>query len=392
MKNLPLIAASVPLLFCLCAKMSDDTRRARSGEAGERALPDVSVFVSAVVVPDTYDWHRDTACGASACTLILVRDGETVLAIPTGSAAEVGTDPDTHHLIGGHLYTEYSSPSETVIRRDGAELFRYEGREVLLGLLEDGESIYTLGRNRSGEGFCLRRDGEVLLRQNSGTVFGSFSHSSYGRTGALYRDGGAVCFCYRNGSSCFIVKDGSPSPVNLGISASRVGDMHVFGSEAYAIADMMLTTTVHTPSGNRSISRAGLTDLGLFQHGGQMKWAGSEPSEGGSTFCGVVDGNVEKAFSGNGNFLYPAEGTLYTVGTGSGMLLVQKEDHGVIFGRDSTYLFSRDCATVFGKDLYVLVNPRERDETPFLWKNGEEVFFCLNGFLTAVEVVVNPSS
>ena len=31
-------------------------------------------------------------------------------------------------------------------------------------------------------------------------------------------------------------------------------------------------------------------------------------------------------------------------------------------------------------------------ETPFLWKNGEEQFFMLNGFLTSVEVVVNPSN
>ena len=394
MKNFILLAAAVPLLLCSCSK-----NNSLSG-LGHRTQPktpepvrDTSVYVSAVIVPDEYDWHRDTACGAASCSLVLIKDGVPCLSIPTGAAAEVSTDPDTHHLLEGHLYTEFSTSSETVIRCDGHELLRYPGREVLMGLLVDSTGVYTLGRNRDSDGFCFRRNGESLLRQDTGLVFGDFSRSSYGRTGALYRDGGAVCFCFRNSSSCYVVRDGIPSPVSLDFSASRVVDMHFYDSEAYAMADLQFTIIARGPNGSMNLwSTPANRDLEIYRGTDCVWWHGSYSASGGGTICGELGTNRRITFAGNNNFLYHDGDSIFAVGTGQGMLMVQDDKSGIIFGRDSTYLFSRDCAVSCGKELYVLVNPKEHDETPYLWKNGEEQFFVLNGFLTSVEVVVSPSS
>ena len=250
MKNFILLAAAVPLLLCSCSK-----NNSLSG-LGHRTQPktpepvrDTSVYVSAVIVPDEYDWHRDTACGAASCSLVLIKDGVPCLSIPTGAAAEVSTDPDTHHLLEGHLYTE---------------------------LLVDSTGVYTLGRNRDSDGFCFRRNGESLLRQDTGLVFGDFSRSSYGRTGALYRDGGAVCFCFRNSSSCYVVRDGIPSPVSLDFSASRVVDMHFYDSEAYAMADLQFTIIARGPNGSMNLwSTPANRDLEIYRGTDCVWWHGS---------------------------------------------------------------------------------------------------------------------
>ena len=56
----------------------------------------------------------------------------------------------------GHLYTDNLDGTETVIRRDGEELFRYPGRESLRGFLLVGGKVHTLGQNLDGDGFAYR--------------------------------------------------------------------------------------------------------------------------------------------------------------------------------------------------------------------------------------------
>ena len=160
---------------------------------------DTTVYYSAVRFPDGYDWQRDTAYGSVPFELLLYRDFEPALTLPSGPDACFVPDPDRHHLAGGHLYTERMADGQTRIGRDGVELFRFPGREYLVGLLEDGEDLYTLSRPAKGDGFTFRRNGDVLLRQPSGTPFGSLTDPSYGPSGALYRDQEQVCFCYASG-------------------------------------------------------------------------------------------------------------------------------------------------------------------------------------------------
>ena len=48
------------------------------------------------------------------------------------------------------------------------------------------------------------------------------------------------------------------------------------------------------------------------------------------------------------------------------------------------------CAQCTGDQMYMLVNPREREETPFIWQGDKEIPCDLNGYLTGIEVEISP--
>ncbi len=163
--------------------------------AQERVIVDTALLFSAVRFEESYNYHRDSAYGAGRYEILLYRDFEQALSIPS-SAECASPDPDTHHILGGHLYTEAVTRERTFIGRDGQTLFSFEGREILRGLLTDGDDVYTLSESRSGDGFSFRKNGEILFSRESGYVFGDMAEPSYGPSGALYRDMGKICFCY----------------------------------------------------------------------------------------------------------------------------------------------------------------------------------------------------
>ena len=161
---------------------------------------DTSVLVSAVEFPEDYDWQRDTAFGQVSGKILLLRGGVRILEIPAGADGKASLDPDMHHLVDGHLYTEYSDGTGTYISRDGERLFTFEGREYLRGLLHMDGHLYTLSQRRDGKGFLLRQDGEVLLDKDAGIVLKSFRDYPDRQSGALYENEGKVCFHYSRGT------------------------------------------------------------------------------------------------------------------------------------------------------------------------------------------------
>jgi hypothetical protein len=80
-------------------------------------------------------------------------------------------------MIGGDLYTDYSTDSLTVIKKNGKHLFSYSGREMIVSMHVDSTGVYTLGQARNGIGLTFRRDGELLYRQVWGQVLGQLSPS-----------------------------------------------------------------------------------------------------------------------------------------------------------------------------------------------------------------------
>ena len=144
-----------------------------------------TVYVTAVEYPDGYDWRADVEKGSVKCSLVVYADDVPVMKVPAGDEYEVSPDPDMHRMSDGHLYTDYSTDSETVIKKDGKEIFRYSGREMICGLLTEGEDVYTLGHPRRGEGFTYRKNGDVIVERNGGRSFAS-----------LYRDGTSICFAF----------------------------------------------------------------------------------------------------------------------------------------------------------------------------------------------------
>lgn len=154
-------------------------------DAGKNDSDRKVTYVTAVEYPDGYDWRTDVEKGSVKCSLVVYADGVPMMKVPAGDGYEISSDPDMHRMSEGHLYTDYSTDSETVIKKDGKEVIRYQGREMICGLLADGNDVYTLGHPRKGEGFAFRKNGEILVGRDCGR---SFSR--------LYRDGSSICFSF----------------------------------------------------------------------------------------------------------------------------------------------------------------------------------------------------
>ena len=134
------------------------------------APPGQHVYLTAVRFPDGYAWDLDTCAVDGDVWIDLYRDGNRIRSVPAGASVH----PDMHRFAGGHLYTDYSTETETVLSRNGVELFRYEGRESLRGFLVREDGIHTLGQDRDGDGFTYRIDGRVVFRSETGEVLGGF--------------------------------------------------------------------------------------------------------------------------------------------------------------------------------------------------------------------------
>ena len=116
--------------------------------------PDKTVwYVTLLDYPDGYDWRADKEKGSVKCSLVVLANGIPMMRIPVGDTYEVASDPDMHRIIDGHVYTDFSTESETVIKKDGREIFRYSGRESICGMTVDSMNVHTLGQNRDGSGF-----------------------------------------------------------------------------------------------------------------------------------------------------------------------------------------------------------------------------------------------
>lgn len=141
--------------------------------------------VSGFEYPSGYEWNKGVADGYVRCSLVVCADGVPKMKVPVGDGYEVDSDPDMNRVIGGDLYTFYSKDGRTVVRRNGAPLFRYDADEVLVDMSVKGEDVFTLAHKRSGEGFSFRKNGEVMLERFSGETFGK-----------LWEDGDSLCFAF----------------------------------------------------------------------------------------------------------------------------------------------------------------------------------------------------
>lgn len=143
--------------------------------------------VTGVEYPEGYDWNSWNPSGQGAPSLVVFRDGEKVLSIPVSEDALVSEDIDMHRYADGHLYTDFCTGAETVISRDGGELFRYAGRERIVFLAVHDGHVLTLGESRDGQGFSSRSDGVPLFLGMAGTVFQNAGLSPSGELRFFYR-------------------------------------------------------------------------------------------------------------------------------------------------------------------------------------------------------------
>nr|CAP07658.1 hypothetical protein [uncultured rumen bacterium] len=316
----------------------------RGGGVPVHAQPDKDtvLYMTAVEFPEGYDWRRDTSFGEIDGRLVLYRDSVRILEVPAGPGTPVSLDPDLHHFVDGHIYTESCTDEETVIGRDGEQIFSYPGRELLCGLLAEGEDVYTLGRSRSGAGFSLRRNGEELFSRLDGGIAAQFSSNPSYLSGALYCDGGHMYFSYwlpldEEGEIklWYVYEDGAGSRVT--VPDGRMYDIRI---------------------------RDGTPDISLIK----------------TSAIGVYS---------------------YCEGTWKDVVAVSKEGRLTIYtplwptshyiDRPMLFLSFRN-ACLSGHRLYIAMNPTDTDERPFIWRDGEVLYHLdLNGFVTEVSAVEESS-
>ena len=185
------------------------SRRDSTSAAPDRpaATADTTLWFSAVVFPDGYDWHRDSAAASVDARIVLYKDFEPVVSVHCGGA--VSTDADMHHIIGGDLYTEGVENGRTVIGRNGV--------------------------------LTLRKDGTVLFTKERGNIFGNLSDAAFAETGALYGDGGDYVFCYwssTNPRNHYCVRNGCEEPVTNIASGLVLWDLRYIGGQQWAVTKL----------------------------------------------------------------------------------------------------------------------------------------------------------
>ncbi|MBQ9477742.1 MAG: hypothetical protein IJU63_08180 [Bacteroidales bacterium] len=352
-------------------------------ETGSRF--DTCVFVSAVRVSGGYDWRRDVGFEASACSVVLYRDFEVVLTLPADG--EISPDPDMHHILDGHLYTEYAAWNETVVRRDGQLVARWAGRERLCGLWAEGDAVYTLGQNRSGEGFSLRRNGAVLFSRNSGQVVGSLSDASFPRTGALCRDAGDFCFFFTDGPAhartLHLVRGDRAQQLGTVPIGSSLVDARIVDGRVYSLALAsgradLCVDGLHGDEGNSP----GLswTDARIFPEPGGVALAGQYVLDG-EAGSGVLhrDGRLER--KGGPDCVIYGDGTSF-----SALDISRSTGIGALF-----YFFHGGCATYFDSRLYAALSPRNPSEAAMVSCGAQVQRLDLDGYLTGIAVSVVPA-
>ena len=341
--------------------------------------PDTFLYYSAVRFPDDYDWQRDSAYGSVPFELILYRDDAPVLTLAWDPEACFGPDPDRHHLLGGHLYTERMSGGRTRVGRDGTELFHFDGREFLVGLLPDGDDLYTLSRKTSGTGFSYRKNGVLLLESDSGIPFGDLSDPSYGPTGALYRDDGAVVFCYRQGELLYRVTDGQESAIANPVPLNTVLDCKVGDGHNYLLRTEYLTQTLR--DGRLWLHPAGNVVTGYFLPSRIRAFSGWMDT--------LADAAPRQLCRQEAILYYSPEGTYAVAANTAGVVkwFGPGEEGRADF---PAYFFSPKCGTVSGGQLVLALTPTDRSLPPRLLRGARQTELFMNGYISAVAVEISP--
>lgn len=147
--------------------------------------PPGELYAAALEFPEDYDWRRDPSGGEVTPYLVFYQDTTVIFRKPTGNGSLLLPDGDMHRISGTHLFSDCSTGTQTVIFKDGEELFRWDGREMLWDLEEMDGKLYTLSTSRDGDGWSYRCNGEIVLEQDYGRFLSGF-----------YKDSGHLCFDY----------------------------------------------------------------------------------------------------------------------------------------------------------------------------------------------------
>ena len=344
--------------------------------------------VSGFEYPSGYDWSEDAQRGDVRCTLVVFADGVPKIEVPVGDSYEVSRDHDMHRVVDGNLYTFYSKEGKTVVRRNGAPLFRYDGDEVLVDLSVSGDAVYTLAHRREGGGFSFRKNGEILLERLSGESFGKFWH-----------DGDSLCFAFvqpvvlsqQVEQRYYIVYDSKVADISDMEYMERVWDIMSDGGSPCVLASLRGTgeTFLIGDGCQRRIDipdSARMLSCRLFPADSLMGAECMYEYADGTCESGIwVEGSEYMRFESGRSIqaLKYVDGKVYCI-------LNPEDDAGIIFNdgevesMPSGYFCPDDRSlAVHGGSFYVAMSSRNGGRS-IIWHDGQVDTLRLNGCVTSV--------
>ena len=349
-------------------------------------------YVTAFDYPDDYDWRADREKGSVKCSLTVFADEVPMMKVPVGDMYEVSSDPDMHRMLEGHLYTDYSTDSETVIKKDGKTLLRYPGPEMICGMLVDEDTLYTLGHSRQGDGFTYRKNGEIILERISGRTFGR-----------LHRDGGNICFAFAepvvsesgNMERYYHFTGGNVVQTAVRDDVRKVWDIFSYKGEVCWAASLIgIDEPVLFKDG-------ALNSMIVFDDYSPLDLTILE-GEGGLYVEGVLISPEKKLVTAfwdrPGHIMSPEDGYVASSRciSGDGMSLVfnpvYESGKGLIFrcGEEMAMpagysVMGLSCAAVADGLLHIGLSSQEGGR-PMIWKDGQTVFLDISGYIASVSV------
>ena len=208
-------------------------------------------YLTGVDYPEGYDWRADAEVGTVKCSLVVYANGVPMMKVPAGDAYETSSAPDMHRVIDGDLYTDYSSDSTTVIKKNGKLLFRYPGREMMVGMAVDGDDVYTLGQSRSGRGFSYRKNGELLFEHPSGRLFDHFEKSASGCSFAYSEE---ISLSERIVERYYIYSEDSVRQIAVREDVKKVWDVIITDGDVQYLASLVGISNPVSVSGDDSMT------------------------------------------------------------------------------------------------------------------------------------------
>lgn len=350
----------------------------------------MSLYVSTVEFPPAYDWRRDSAFGGVEATIRLYRDGVEVLNFKAGNEAEVSVSADMHHIVDGHIYTEYISDAQKVIKRDGEEILRVKGGEVLKGLLLLNEDVYTLSLLPSNSSLIYRKNDEVLYEVSSAIPLGDLYSNPLYPGGALYEDSGNIVFSYQKDDDLVIVEDGVPRNLNYIRQGSEVNDMRLYKGVDYVVClENRRGPVLYEGHYYQKISdKLANNAYVLCPYGEGMRIWGPAVVKSGFYDTGLWDkSGLLDTYSGSNNILYSMQEDeiaylslergkpSYVYTTAGGKREINSE----------AYFMSSSCALYHDGSMYVAYTPYNPEESPCVWVDGQIYSYGnINGYISCI--------
>lgn len=346
-------------------------------------------YVTGFEYPEWYDWMSDPEAGTVKCSLVVYANAVPMLKVPVGKEYQASADPDMHRMVGSDLYTDYSTDSLTVIKKNGKHLFSYPGREMVVSMHVDSTGVYTLGQARNGSGMTYRRDGELLYSQVWGHVIGQLSSS-----GKAFAFAEKVLGIDKVVERYYLYDDGEVLQIGVRDDVTRIWDVVQCNGKVHYLASLTgINYPVHVSDDGMQV--LDFPSKSKFRSCAFLRGCDDVVIEGVyDTFAGMMTSRIWR--NGVLELTCPAGMTLwapYVDDEGVSAILVQQTGGQQKIYRSGDLYDLPEGYTVMGTAPLAMVDgilhvgmTSVDGGTPAVWQDGEIRKLGFNGYISSISV------